>query len=373
MRAASIGSGDTYRPPSSVALGYATTYWIPLVVIMSLMLGNKTELPDLFAYLPLVIAFLVIPVINGVNNRKAMSDSNRDRAHSSPGWQIFYRAVLLMSFPAQAAMYVMATNQFASDMLDWWGKLGLVLSTGIYGALFAVNIGHELIHRKQRLERWMGNVLLSTVSFGTFKVAHLRIHHRYVATPLDPSSAPRGQNLYAFWWQAVSGNSCSAFAIERSRLAEREVSLWRGELVGGYALSLLWLILSAITWGWSGGLFFVLQSVIAVLKLELFNYLQHYGIRRALLENGKFEPVRPCHSWSQDAQVTNRLLLNLTLHGDHHVNPGRRYERLRIADGSPRYPYDASIMAMLSLVPPLFRRVVHPCLDEFQAGPDRRS
>ena len=367
MGTAATPTADTFRAPSAVSLGYITTYWIPLVVIVSAVVGTRSGYPNLAAYFPLVIAYLIIPVINRINPRIAMSEVDRERL--SAGWQGFYRAVILCGFPAQMAMYAVAASHFQADVLNPWGRLGVALSTGVFGALFAVNIGHELIHRKERLERLMGNVLLSTVSFGMFKVNHLRIHHRYVATPLDPSTASRGTGLYAFLWRAITEGFARSLSIEKAQLSKRGKQLWQGELAFSYGLSLVWLGVSITVWGAMGGLFFVLQSLVAIIKLELFNYLQHYGLTRRMKANGKFEAVRTCHSWSQDAQVTNRLLLNLTLHGDHHANPERRYERLRIADGSPRYPYDTSIMSLLALVPPWFRRVVHPHLDALEERP----
>lgn len=55
---------------------------------------------------------------------------------------------------------------------------------------------HELIHRRQPLDRFIGGLLLSTVSFGTFKIVHLQVHHPYVGTPLDFHGKARPDDLF---------------------------------------------------------------------------------------------------------------------------------------------------------------------------------
>ena len=85
---------------------------------------------------------------------------------------------------------------------------------------------------------------------------------------------------------------------------------------------------------------------------------------RERLENGAYERVAPHHAWCQESRVTNLALLNLMRHGDHHANPGRTYEELRYFPAAPVYPYDFSVMFMLSLWPSRFTRVANAVLDE---------
>jgi alkane 1-monooxygenase len=96
-------------------------------------------------------------------------------------------------------------------------------------------------------------------------------------------------------------------------------------------------------------------------------YIQHYGLERRRLAGGGFEPVGTRHAWCQTLWLDDLLLLNLPRHAEHHVHPQIPFERLGVPPDAPRYPYSYAVMILLALAPPLFRRVVDPCLDRMGA------
>src|SRR5262249_3006058 len=152
------------------------------------------------------------------------------------------------------------------------------LTTGMFSAMFAINIAHELIHRRERLDRLFGGLLLSTVSFGSFKIVHLQVHHPYVGILLDFATARRGQSIYLFWVQSLAGNFIEVLRLECNRLRRSGKSVWTSELVPWWACTLLCLSVAVYWWGPWAGLFFLIQSLIAIMYLDLINYLQHYGL-----------------------------------------------------------------------------------------------
>ncbi len=244
------------------------------------------------------------------------------------------------------------------------GRLGWVLSVGLFSALFAIPVAHELIHRPGIVEPTLGGVLLSTACLGSFKIVHVRLHHRYVGTDHDFASARRGESLYMFSLRALAGNPREALRLERTRLARLNRSLWHSELVVWYGLSVAWLVLATMFFGWASGVFFLLQSLVASFVLDWTNYLQHYGSRRRADARGRYEPVRPHHAWAIDCRISNFALFNLLRHGDHHARPLEPYHGLSHT-GVPSYPYPFGFMMLLALATPLFRRVVHPLLDRY--------
>jgi alkane 1-monooxygenase len=286
---------------------------------------------------------------------------------ASPAWTVYYRALPLLALPAELVMLVFATSAFASGRYNVFGLTVLTLTTGLFSAMFAINIAHELIHRRERLDRVFGGLLLSTVSFGSFKIVHLQVHHPYVGTPLDFATARRGQNIYSFWLQALAGNFVEPFRLERSRLRRSGRSVWSSELVPWSACTLVCLSASLYWWGLPGALFFLIQSLIAIMYLDLINYLQHYGLTREMA-GGRPEPMQDHHSWTAAMFLDDLLLLNLPRHAHHHSQPHRPYHLLQDSTDAPRYPYSYGVMTMLLIVPALFRRVVHPCLDRFEAA-----
>ena len=92
--------------------------------------------------------------------------------------------------------------------------------------------------------------------------------------------------------------------------------------------------------------------------LEAVNYLEHYGLVRQQLPNGRYERVDPRHSWNNNNIVTNLFLYHLQRHSDHHANPTRRYQALRHFEESPQLPSGYATMIVLRYFPPLWRRVM---------------
>ena len=115
-----------------------------------------------------------------------------------------------------------------------------------------------------------------------------------------------------------------------------------------------------IIFGAGALLFFFAQSAVAIAFLETINYIEHYGLERRLVRDGVYERVTPFHSWNAAHRLTNALLFNLQRHSDHHVWPARPYYMLRHHPESPQLPTGYAGMALLAMVPPLWRRVMNP-------------
>ena len=339
--------------------GYLLNLAAPGMVVLSAVLGHVRGLTSIAAFLPLSVAFLIVPLLS------FLFDSEAERRPSQPTSRAdrwFLRALPIVAVPAQFTAIGVAVAHWNDPGLGIIGDAGWLLSTGLFSALFAVPVAHELIHGRSRFGHTLGGILLSTACLGTFKIVHVRLHHRYVGTDRDFASARRGDSLYAFWLRALVGNPREALRLERQRLSRTNHSIWRSELVVWYGLSALWFVLAVALRGWTCGVFFLLQSLIATLVLDWTNYIQHYGLRRTVDANGRYEPVRPHHAWTIDCRISNLALFNLLRHGDHHARPLEPYYSLAYTP-VPSYPYPFGFMMLLALVTPLFRRTVHPYLD----------
>ena len=51
-----------------------------------------------------------------------------------------------------------------------------------------------------------------------FMVEHLQGHHKNVATPLDPASAEKGQDVYTFGVKSIYNSFWDSWNIEAKRL-----------------------------------------------------------------------------------------------------------------------------------------------------------
>jgi alkane 1-monooxygenase len=158
---------------------------------------------------------------------------------------------------------------------------------------------------------------------------------------------------------------------EKEMLARKSLPWWhKSNPFWLYALwQLGWLALAFVIGGWAGVGFFVLQAFVAVWQLEVVNYVEHYGLTRRYLGNGKYEHVMPRHSWNASHRITNYFLINLQRHSDHHYKPDRRFPLLQTyaETEAPQLPYGYPIMAAMALIPPLWRRVMNPRVRKWRA------
>ena len=112
--------------------------------------------------------------------------------------------------------------------------------------------------------------------------------------------------------------------------------------------------------GTTGLACFLVSALIGILLLETVNYVEHYGLLRKETSPGRYERVQPQHSWNSDHVLGRIILFELTRHSDHHYKASRKYQILRHLPESPQLPAGYPGSMLLSLVPPLWFRVVNP-------------
>src|SRR4029077_11138815 len=217
-----------------------------------------------------------------------------------------------------------------------------------------ITAAHELIHRRTAIEKDLGLWLLLQVSYLVFEIEHIRGHHRYVATPRDTSTAKKGESIYAFVPRTVAGTYRVSAELEQN--AGR--AGWRSQVNQYVAIQLVAAAVVATIFGWWALLWFAVQCAVAIFYLEAVNYIEHYGLERPLLPNGRYADVDESHSWDTYGAITNAYLFKLGFHSDHHIAAARPYPLLRTHDVDDALPAGYSGMILLSLVPPCWRSVM---------------
>lgn len=234
-------------------------------------------------------------------------------------------------------------------------QIALFLGLGMYFGQVSNSNAHELIHRGSRRLFRLGAAVYVSLLFGHHVSAHRLVHHRYVATEKDPNSARLGESFWRFFPRAWFGSFREGLRVESARGARLHPYLiW----VGG---GLLAVILVAGVFGGSALLWYLALCLYAQMQLMLSDYVQHYGLERALRPDGRPEPVGPRHSWDAPHFLSSLMMVNAPRHSDHHAHPGRPYPALRLARGTdprPMLPYSLPIMAVLAMIPSLWRRVM---------------
>ncbi len=344
--------------PTINKLTDALPFWLSLALVPLAWIGAVFGGWTVFL-LPLSTWYLfsVIDAFVGLN--KQIVDP------ATPEADLFwYRFVTLIWAPVQfATIFGVLWYVSHSGHLVTWEKVWLFFGIGVISGVVGINYAHELIHQKPKWERALGDWLLAMVLYSHFRSEHMLVHHRYVGTPRDPVTARYNEGFFRFFPRVLLGCYRSAFGAEAAMLA-RKGKRWTDP---GNPFWLYWALqagLLALAYGiggWDGVGLFLVQAFVAIWQLELVNYIEHYGLTRKHLGDGKYEHVLPRHSWNAAHKASNWLLINLQRHSDHHYKPDRRFPLLQnhLATDAPQLPYGYPVMTVVAMFPPLWRKVMN--------------
>ncbi|MEX5728069.1 alkane 1-monooxygenase [Rhodovulum iodosum] len=341
------------------ALKNALPFWlslgmIPLAILGATVGGWTVILLPIYGWLSVT----VLDAILGLN------EENPDP--ETPETDLFwYRFITMIWFPIQfVTIFGMIWWVTHTSHLGALETIVLFFGVGVISGTVGIVYSHELLHQRNRLERWLGDLLLSTVLYSHFRTEHLLVHHPHVGTPRDGVTAHYNEGFHRFFWRVLTTGLPSAWRAEKLMLARRDLPVWHLSnpfwRYGALQLAMIGLAL------WIGGLvglaLFVWQAFIAVWQLELTNYVEHYGLTRRYLGEAKYEHVKPHHSWNAAHKASNWLLINLQRHSDHHYKPQRRFPLLQTysEDEAPQLPFGYPAMTSLAMIPPLWRRRMNP-------------
>ena len=340
-------------------LPFATSFTKVVSLLVGLWLGG------VWTFLTPLVVFVGLPVMD----RLVGHDLADTAAEGVRGW--LFDVMVRLWVPVELGVLALALWSVSTVTWSPVELLGLVISTALVTSGGAINAAHALMHRKSALDRGLAEILMTTATYTHFCIEHVHGHHRHVATPADPASARPGETVWAFLPRTLEGGLRSAIRIERERNSRRGLGwfTWRNRLTR-YALLVVgsWAAVM-LAFGWRGLAFHAVQSLGAVLLLEVINYVEHYGLQRNEVAPGRYERVQPRHSWNANDRVSNWWLYNLQRHADHHAHASRPYYNLRAVEEGPQLPFSYPTMVLIALVPPLWRWVMDPVLAEHQIAP----
>lgn len=317
-----------------------------------------------FGIIPALELFLPASTTN-------MSDEEEKEALSDP----LYDKLLYAVVPGQYLILLAFLIAFSTVEMNAIHAIGAIWTMGITCGVYGINVAHELGHRKKPHEQRMSQALLLSTLYMHFFIEHNRGHHSNVATENDPATSRYGENLYTFWVRSVVYSWLSAWNIENTRLSRKrkgETSLlpvWlspQNQMLQFQLIQVAFVTGIYAVFGLVPMLAFIAASVIGFLLLETVNYIEHYGLMRQQKDNGRFESVLPIHSWNSDHGLGRLFLFELSRHSDHHAHAARKYQVLRHFDESPQLPTGYPGMMVLSMVPPLYFKVMDRTFDKYR-------
>ena len=315
-------------------LKYLFAYTAPLSAFVSF-----TSM-GIWTYSAVFYAFLIIPLLDVITGETADNLEDDDAAYKRTKW--IFDGMLYLNVPNVFGMLAFALHTVQTGSHETYELVGLALSGGILLATNGINVAHELGHRKPLAERLMSKLLYMPCLYMHFFIEHNFGHHLRVATPEDGATARYNQTVYGFWFTSVTRQYVSAWKLQMQMLERQGLHffsvkndmLWYHLIQPAYLLTVYWFFSMETM------LFATTIGVIAFLFLESINYIEHYGLRRFKTESGRYEVVRPHHSWNSNFNIGRISLYELTRHSDHHYRSTKKYQVLNSHDESPTLPQD---------------------------------
>ena len=246
----------------------------------------------------------------------------------------------------------------------------LSISGGFVLGTIGLTVSHQLLHRGKRVDSFLADFLLGMFLSSHLRTEHLLIHHESAGTSNDPTTAKYDEGFYSFFVRVLLEKVLLSWSIEKKRLKMLSLSefsfknpFWRY-----LSFPALFLSLSYVLGDWLGFLIFLSQALTAILIIEINSYIGHYGLSRKELDLGVFEPIKTHHSWIPNDQISSFLLGDTKKIANHHV----KLETLSLyKDSSKKHvywhlPYNYILMALLCLIPPVWRKVMNPIVDRWR-------
>ena len=341
-------------------LKYLFAYTIPAATLVSITSEG------FFTYTTLIYAFVIIPVLETIFKEVESKEEYTKSEVQNKLSNIFFDILLYLNIPFVFALLALGLYNLNQLELDLFETVGMVLSLGILLATNAINVGHELGHRKPLIERCLSKLLYLPCLYMHFYIEHNFGHHNNVATPKDPATAKFNQTVYSFWFTSVIGQYFSAWRLQLQLLKIKNLGFLsiKNDMLYYTIFELAYLLVIYSFFGFYGLFLAVIIGVLSFLFLETINYIEHYGLLREKLPSGRYERVQSHHSWNSNHFIGRIVLYELTRHSDHHFKASKKYQILENKRESPQLPYGYPTSILLALVPWLWFSLVNPLLNK---------
>ena len=334
-------------------LKYLMSYSIALTAFIGILYGGP------FVYLTVVYTFVFIPILESYTKegKNTYTDDEKKNRNLDP----FFDFLLYLNIPIVFGIFFISLNTLLYSN-TYFEIIGIILSSSIVMATNGINVGHELGHRKSLFSRTCSKLLYLPCQYMHFFIEHNYGHHINVATPNDPATAKYKQNLYSFWISSVTKTYLSAWKIQLKLLRVSKLSFFsfKNDMIFYTVFQTLFLIFIYFNYGLIITLYSLIMSIVSFLFLETINYVEHYGLLRKIKPNGRYERVKPHHSWNSNHTIGRIVLYELTRHSDHHFKSSKKYQILESIQDSPQLPYGYPTSILISFFPPLWFWIMNP-------------
>ena len=189
---------------------YLSILILPIVVFISFVSkGWLTHLPAIvfFGFVPFLEFFIKPNKENFTKEEEKLEKENK-----------LYTYILYVTLPIQLAFLGFFFYTIQETGLTNLELVGRIFGMGIMCGVIGINVGHELGHRNNRIDEFIGEILLLTSLDTHFLPYHNGGHHLNVATPKDAATARKNEIIFLFWIRSHFTSYVQAWSVENNRL-----------------------------------------------------------------------------------------------------------------------------------------------------------
>ena len=340
-------------------LKYLMSYSIAFFAFIGISLGG------FYNYLAVIFTFIFIPTLEIIV--KKSDEKYTDEEKKNRNLDPFFDLLLYLNIPIVFGVFFFSLEKLALTN-SVYDIVGIILSSSIVMATNGINVGHELGHRKSIIARTCSKLLYLPCQYMHFYIEHNFGHHINVATPEDPATAKYKQTVYSFWITSVIKTYLSAWEIQLKllKVSKRSFFSIKNDMVFYTFFQVMFLVFIYYNFGLYLTMLSIMMSVVSFLFLETINYVEHYGLLRKKEPSGRYERVKPHHSWNSNHTIGRIVLYELTRHSDHHFKASKKYQVLESLDECPHLPHGYPTSILLSLIPPVWFSIMNPLVRHYR-------
>jgi len=184
---------------------------------------------------------------------------------------------------------------FENKLMDSYLKLGAFLFYWGYSMGIAGLAAHELIHRKESIHKATGMLIFSRFFWAWFSMEHVSGHHKNIATPLDPATARKGDNVYSHVIRSATGGFMNTWVRELARVQKRNLkkgesdtlkiifaNIMHNKVVHILSMQALSIVLIYYFLGARSLMIQFIYAGVGIFFNEWSNFVEHYGLQRKL-------------------------------------------------------------------------------------------
>jgi alkane 1-monooxygenase len=337
-------------------LAIAKKYWYLLTLVppfLGILMASyilKTG-EGLISLLPLAVFYILIPAADHIFGKDHFNPSKKQEEEYIN--DSYYVNLLCLSAALYWVAIGMVTYAVCTITLPWYHLLAAMLSVGVmHAGTFTLSheLGHKMIDKKQS---FFAKLAIASMGYAHFNIEHNKGHHKDVSTPEDPASSRMGESLYKFARRELPGAAVRGWKLEADRLKRINKPIFSkdNEILQCLSITVIGFTTLIMISGIAALPFLLITSLLGWFQLTQANYIEHYGLLRQKLENGRYERCQPKHSWNSNYRFSNLITVHLQRHSDHHAHPTRAYQVLRDYDDAPALPSGYPLCMAMSMIP----------------------